>query len=52
MDSSVVFGLNNIGIVGLSVILGMLLFHEKLSVMNKTGVLVCITATIILAYAG
>lgn len=51
MDSSVIFGINNIGIVGLSVILGMLLFHEKLSGLNKAGVLVCIVATIILAYA-
>jgi multidrug transporter EmrE-like cation transporter len=51
MDSSVIFGINNIGIVGLSVVLGMLLFQEKLSVLNKAGVLVCIVATIILAYA-
>ncbi len=52
IDSSVLFGINNIGIVVLSVILGMLLFHEKLSGMNKAGVLVCIIATILLAYAG
>jgi drug/metabolite transporter (DMT)-like permease len=52
IDSSVVFGINNIGIVALSVILGMLLFHEKLSYINKAGVLVCIIATILLAYAG
>jgi drug/metabolite transporter (DMT)-like permease len=52
IDSSVIFGINNIGIVALSVILGMLLFHEKLSYINKAGVLVCIIATILLAYAG
>jgi drug/metabolite transporter (DMT)-like permease len=52
IDSSVVFGINNIGIVALSVILGMLLFQEKLSRLNKAGVLVCIIATILLAYAG
>ena len=52
IDSSVVFGINNIGIVALSVILGMLLFQEKLSGLNKAGVLVCIIATILLAYAG
>jgi len=52
IDSSVVFGINNIGIVVLSVILGMLLFNEKLSFLNKAGVLVCIFATILLAYAG
>ena len=52
VDSSVVFGINNIGIVALSVILGMLLFQEKLSGINKAGVLFCIMATILLAYAG
>jgi len=51
IDSSVVFGINNIGIVALSVILGMLLFQEKLSGMNKFGILICIIATILLAYA-
>jgi hypothetical protein len=51
IDSSAVFGINNIGIVTLSVLLGMLLFREQLTVMNKTGVLVCILATILLAYA-
>jgi drug/metabolite transporter (DMT)-like permease len=51
IDSSVVFGINNIGIVALSVILGMLIFQEKLSAVNKTGILICIIATILLAYA-
>jgi multidrug transporter EmrE-like cation transporter len=48
----VVFGINNIGILVLSVILGMLLFQEKLSRINKAGILICILATILLAYAG
>jgi len=52
IDSSVVFGINNIGIVGLSVILGMLLFQEKLTPINKAGVMASIIATILLAYAG
>ena len=52
MDSSVVFGINNIGIVTLSVILGMLLFREKLSALNRAGILVSIMATILLTYAG
>ncbi len=52
IDSSVVFGINNIGIVALSVILGMLIFQEKLSRINKAGILICFLATIILAYAG
>jgi drug/metabolite transporter (DMT)-like permease len=52
IDSSVVFGINNIGIVSLSVILGIFLFQEKLSGINKTGILICIIATILLAYTG
>jgi drug/metabolite transporter (DMT)-like permease len=51
IDSSVVFGINNIGIVALSVTLGVLLFREKLSRLNVAGILVCILATILLAYA-
>jgi multidrug transporter EmrE-like cation transporter len=48
----VVFGINNIGIVALSVILGVLLFQEELSGINLAGILICIIATILLAYAG
>jgi drug/metabolite transporter (DMT)-like permease len=51
IDSSVVFGINNIGIVTLSVILGMFLFREKLSALNQAGILVSIMAIILLAYA-
>jgi drug/metabolite transporter (DMT)-like permease len=50
IDSSVVFGINNIGIVAFSVILGMLIFREKLSMINKAGIMICIIATILLAY--
>jgi drug/metabolite transporter (DMT)-like permease len=51
IDSSVVFGINNIGIVALSVLLGVLLFREKLSRTNVAGILICIIATIVLAYS-
>ncbi len=51
IDSSVVFGINNIGIVALSVILGVLLFRERLSRINIAGITICIVATIILAYS-
>jgi len=51
IDSSVVFGINNIGIVALSVLLGVLLFRERLSRLNIAGILICIVATIILAYS-
>ena len=49
LDSSVVFGINNIGIVCLSVLLGRLAFSERLSLMNKTGIFICLLATVILA---
>jgi len=51
IDSSVVFGVNNIGILVFSVLLGLLIFREKMSRLNFAGILICIIATIILAYS-
>jgi drug/metabolite transporter (DMT)-like permease len=51
IDSSVVFGINNTGIVALSVLLGVLLFRENLSRINIAGIFICIAATFILAYS-
>ena len=51
-DSSVVFGINNTGILTLSVFLGLILFREKLTLMNVAGIMTCILATVLLAYAG
>jgi drug/metabolite transporter (DMT)-like permease len=49
--SSVVFGINNIGIVLLSVIAGMVLFGERLSALNKAGIIVAIISIVILFYS-
>jgi len=38
IDSSIVFGINNIGIVTLSVILGSLFFSEKMKIVNWIGI--------------
>lgn len=38
IDSSVIFGANNIGIVSLSVLSGLLIFNEKLRPINWTGI--------------
>jgi len=38
MDSSVIFGANNISIVALSVLIGLLIFKEKLSYINWIGI--------------
>ena len=51
IDRSVVFGINNIGIVTLSVLLGVLLFKERLSRINIAGIFICILATFILTFA-
>jgi drug/metabolite transporter (DMT)-like permease len=38
MDSSVIFGINNVGIVTLSVLTGLLIFREKLRAVNWVGI--------------
>ncbi len=43
-DSSVVFGVNNIGIIVLSAFIGLVWFKEKLSKLNWIGLLICIFA--------
>ena len=43
-DSSVVFGINNIAIVGLSVFSAAVLFREKLSALNWVGVVLSLAA--------
>jgi uncharacterized membrane protein len=48
-DSSIIFGINNIGIVILSVLLGLLLFKEKLSSINLIGVFISIIAIFMLS---
>ncbi len=44
LDSSILFGINNVGVVVLSVPIGVLGFSEKLSLINKIGVICCIIA--------
>jgi len=48
LDSSVVFGLNNICIVLFSILIGMAIFKEKFSKVNFAGVLMAIIAILIL----
>ncbi len=51
LDGSVVFGINNVGIVGLSTFFGVFFFREKLSYVNRTGIFISISAIIVLAYS-
>jgi len=50
-DSSIIFGINNVGIVSLSVLIGLFLFKEKLLNINKIGVAISILAIVILSQA-
>ena len=50
-DSSIVFGINNIGIVMLSVLAGMVIFREKTTLLNKAGILLAIISILILFYS-
>ena len=51
LDSSIVFGINNIGIVSFSVLLGYLLFREKLTRQNVAGIFTCILAILLLSFS-
>lgn len=51
IDGSIVFGVNNTGIVVLSVLLGFLIFREKLRNINYLGIFLALVAIIIFAYA-
>lgn len=50
LDSSIIFGINNMGIVVLSVLIALLFFREKLSILNKAGIALSILTIIFLSY--
>jgi len=50
LDGSVVFGINNIGIVAMSVIIGLIAFREKLTFLNWAGIALSFLAIYILSY--
>lgn len=47
IDSSIIFGANNIGIVSLSVLSGLLIFKEKLRAINWTGIIISASAILL-----
>jgi drug/metabolite transporter (DMT)-like permease len=51
LDSSMVFGVNNMGIVVLSVLLGLLVFREQLSALNWSGIALSALALILFSLA-
>ncbi len=50
IDSSVIFGINNTGIVALSVLTGLLVFGERLKVLNWAGVALSALALILFSF--
>ncbi len=50
-DSSVIFGLNNIGIVGLSILVGLLIFSEKLKLINWIGIALSVVSILLFTIA-
>ena len=48
-DSSIIFGVNNIGIVMFSVFLALLIFNEKLSKLNRVGIILSLVSILILS---
>ncbi len=51
IDSSIVFGINNTSIVLLSVLLGVFIFREKLSLINKIGISMSVLAILLFSLA-
>ena len=51
VDSSIIFGLNSVGIVMLSVFLAVILFREKLSLINWIGIVLSIITIFVLTRA-
>ena len=49
-DSSIIFGINNMGIVVLSVLIALVFFNEKLSNLNKAGIVLSILTIVLLSY--
>jgi len=49
LESSVIFPLNNVGVVILTVFFSAMLFKERFNLMNKTGILLSIIAVILIA---
>ncbi|MCP4553311.1 MAG: hypothetical protein GY834_15005 [Bacteroidetes bacterium] len=50
-ESNVLFPLQNVGIVMLTAIIGLLVFKEKLSVINWIGIFVSVLAILLIAFA-
>ena len=52
IESSTAFTVNNVGIVVLSTLLGLFLFHERLSLKNWLGVFIAVLSVYLVFYYG
>lgn len=50
LDSSIVFGINNLAIVAISLTLGFLIFKEKLSTINIVGIILSLISIALLSF--
>lgn len=50
-DGSVVFPINNVAVIILSTVIAILMFKEKLTKLNKVGILMAVVAIILIGYA-
>lgn len=50
LESSIVFPINNVGIVALSALIGALFFYEKLSLTNKAGIAMAIISIFLITF--
>ncbi len=49
LDGSIVFGINNLGVIALSVIIGLIVFKEKFLKINWVGIIIALLAIYILS---
>jgi len=50
LQSSVLYPINNMGIVGISALFGILIFKEKINLINFIGILLAIAAIALIAF--
>ncbi len=51
VQGSIVFGINNIGIVTLGVVIGYLLFNERPTKLNWSGIVLSLLAIVVLTFS-
>jgi len=51
IDSSIIFGINNLGIIILSLLTGLFFFYEKITTLNKFGIALSIITILVLSYS-